>query len=371
MRAAALMPLAKTLRRVARFLTQPLRGQARERALIVHAYRGYGSAHEVFLIGRVLRQPGSRRREPGADRDLIDLVRGILRRGVAGARIRAGFAGQEVEVLTDRDGYFRIHLALAEPPPPERLWHPMNLELLTPERLEIEAEIFIPPAKSRFVVISDIDDTIVYTGVANKLKMLWRLFVHGADRRVAFPGIAALLGALHRGRSGDEGNPMLYVSRGPWAIYDVLDAFFHQNGFPPGPLLFLREWGLTLQRPLPRRGKGHKLALIRHMVACYTDKRLVLIGDSGQRDPENYAKVVHENPARVLAVYIREIDPNPARRAAIEQLAAEVRAAGSVLILAEDSFAMARHAAETGLISEAALADVLAERDAVAEEAAA
>jgi phosphatidate phosphatase APP1 len=363
--------LTKTLHRIARLVARPLRGQARERALILHAYRGYGSRHEVFLIGRVLRQPASRRREPGADRDLIDLVRGILRRGVVGARIRAGFAGDQVEVETDRDGYYRVHLKLNNPPPSDTVWHPMSLELLGPEPLRTEAEIFIPPARSSFVVISDIDDTIVYTGVANKLKMLWRLFVHGADRRVAFPGIAALLTALHHGRGGDEANPMLYVSRGPWAIYDVLDAFFGQNGFPPGPLLFLREWGLTLQRPLPRRAKGHKLALIRHMVACYADKRLVLIGDSGQRDPENYAKVVHENPGRVLAIYIREIQPNPARRAAIDKLAGEVAAAGSILVLLEDSFAMARHAAQTGLISEAALADVLAERDALAEEAAA
>lgn len=360
--------LTKVLHRIVRLLARPLRGQRRERMLILQAYRGYGTGREIFLIGRVLRQPAARRREPGADRDLIDLIRGLRRRGLVGARVRARFAGSEVEVETDRDGYFRVHLPLHKAPPLSQLWHTVDLDLLTPESLQADAEVFIPPAHSRLVVISDIDDTVVYTGVANKLKMLWRLFVHGADRRVAFPGIAALLGALHRGRAGNEANPMLYVSRGPWAIYDVLDAFFNQNNIPAGPLLFLREWGLTLQRPLPRRAKSHKLDLIRHMLAFYADFDFVLIGDSGQRDPEIYAQVVRENRGRVKAVYIRDVSADPSRRGAIDTLADEVAEAGSILVLAEDSFAIARHAARAGLISEAALADVLAEREALAEE---
>ena len=62
---------------------------------------------------------------------------------------------------------------------------------------------------------------------------------------------------------------MLYVSRAPWSIYEVLDGFFRQHDIPVGPVLFLREWGMTLQRPLPRRGKAHKLELIRRMLDLY------------------------------------------------------------------------------------------------------
>jgi phosphatidate phosphatase APP1 len=87
-----------------------------------------------------------------------------------------------------------------------------------------------------------------------------------------------------------------------------------------------------------------------------------LIGDSGQHDPEIYSQVVRENPGRVLAVYIRNVSGNARRADEIEGLAREVAAAGASLLLAQDSSAMAEHAAERGLISRAALARVAAER---------
>jgi phosphatidate phosphatase APP1 len=153
------------------------------------------------------------------------------------------------------------------------------------------------------------------------------------------------------------------VSRAPWSIYEVLDAFFHLHRIPVGPLLFLREWGLTFESPLPRRAKGHKLELIGNMLALYRDLPFVLIGDSGQRDPEIYARIVHEHPGRVLAIYIRNVSRQPERQRAIEDLAVEVVEAGSSLLLAADSMAIARHAAEHGLIAPQALAEVAGEKD--------
>jgi phosphatidate phosphatase APP1 len=225
------------------------------------------------------------------------------------------------------------------------------LALVDHPAAQATGRVFIPPPACRFVVISDIDDTITETGVANKAVMLWRLFMQGARSRTAFPGIAALLRAFHRGVSGAELNPMLYVSRAPWSIYEVLDAFFNLHRIPVGPILFLREWGMTWESPLPRRSKGHKLELIRDMLTLYRDLPFVLIGDSGQRDPEIYAQIVHEHPRRVLAIYIRNVSRDPARLRAIEDLAMQVVDAGSTLLLAADSMAMAQHAAEHGLIA--------------------
>ena len=38
---------------------------------------------------------------------------------------------------------------------------------------------------------------------------------------------------------------MLYVSRAPWGIYDILEDFFQHHDIPAGPILFLREWGIS------------------------------------------------------------------------------------------------------------------------------
>jgi phosphatidate phosphatase APP1 len=356
--------IARVCRRVLHLLARPVRVAGGHKSLIIQPYRGYGSSDEVFLMGRVFRQGslGGRVRQGTWRRDVLDAGRRLLRRGVRGAVLVARFGGTEQRVTTDRDGYFRVHLQPVQPPPNGRLWHPMDLELTNPAGAQAVGELFVPPATARYVVISDIDDTVMKTGVANTVVMLWRLFAQGAHSRVAFPGVAALYKALHGGVSGGERNPMLYVSRGPWSLYEVLDEFFHLHGIPVGPIVFLRAWGVSLRHPFPRRAKDHKLALIRRMVALYHDRPFLLIGDSGQRDPEIYAQVVREHPGRVVAIYIRHVSRFPKRARAIEALAKEVVEAGSSLLLAADSFAMAAHAAEHGLIASATLAKVLAER---------
>lgn len=356
--------IALAYRRALHLLARPVRRAGGQRRLVIQPYRGYGSPDEVFLMGRVFRQVavGAGLREGTLRRDLLDGARRLLRRGVRDAVLAARFGGAEQRVATDRDGYFRVHLRPAHRPAGEGPWHRMPLALLTPERAEAEGALFVPPRTARYVVISDIDDTVIHTGVAQKVIMLWRLFVEGARSRVAFPGVAAFYRALHRGATGGELNPLLYVSRGPWSLYEVLDEFFHLHGIPVGPILFLREWGLSMRHPFPRRARGHKLALVRHMVALYRDRPFILIGDSGQRDPEIYTQVVREHPGRVLAIYIRHVSRQPERLRAIEALAREVVGAGSSLLLAADSFAMAAHAVERGLIAAEALAEVLAER---------
>jgi phosphatidate phosphatase APP1 len=357
-------------RRLLRLLARPARSVVTaEGGVVLQAYRGYGSADEVFLIGRVYRQPSWLSGQSGRrhKRAWDDLGRLLFRRGVKQAKLQARFSGTTVGVVTDHDGYFRVHLRPTLPPHRDRAWHRMSLELLTPVRLEVEGELFVPPGGGRQVVISDIDDTVMETGVANKVRMLWRLFTEGTDHRPAFPGVAALLRALHRGASGAERNPLLYVSRAPWTLYEVLDAFFRVQAVPGGPLLFLREWGLRPWRPFPRRGRDHKLALIRHMVELYRDLPVVLIGDSAQDDPEIYCRIVREHPGRVLAVYIRNVSrERPARVRAIEALAAEVAATGSHLLLAPDSLAMAEHAAALRLIAPSAVAGIAREHAAAA-----
>ena len=359
------------LRRVAHAAARPVRRAGGERGLVIQPYRGYGTREEVYLMGRVYRQLG-----PGLDvpvgsvvRDVLDIGRRMLRWGVSGARLEARFGGATQLVTTDHDGYFRVRIQPKQAPDPEAPWHTVALELTEPSDASAQAEehVYIPPAGAERVVISDIDDTVMETGVANVATMLYRLFAQDAESRTGFPGVTPLYQALHDGTSGTAGNPMLYVSRGPWSIYSVLEAFFQMHQIPVGPVLFLREWGLTLQSPLPRRSEGHKLDLIRTMLGLYDDRPFILIGDSGQHDAETYAQVVREHPGRIEAIYIRNVSPEPERAEEIEQLAEEVAEAGSTLLLAADSVAMAEHAADAGFIAQEAVADVRAAWNADAE----
>ena len=332
--------------------------------MVVRTYRGYGSARHIFLMGRVLREPASPLPRGQGPWYHLKIIWRLMRAwGIAGAKLSARFGETETTIRTDQDGYFRLELHLPEPPPSDRLWHRVVLRLEQPMEIDVDGDVFVPRSDCSFAVISDIDDTVMHTGVANKLSMMWRLFAQEADSRTAFPGMASFLRALHRGRGGDDANPMLYVSRAPWSIYGVLDRFFNLHDIPVGPILFLREWGMTLQHPLPRRGKGHKIDLIRQMIAHYENLPFILIGDSGQRDPEIYAEIVRCFPNRVRAVYIRDVSDDPRRDQTIAQMASDLTAKGSSLVLASDSLIMARHAADHELIAERTLAEIAAEMD--------
>ncbi len=352
-------PLAKKssrgFRRLFRLLSRPVRRTGERGGLVILAYRGYGHRNRILLMGRVLKQPawGSGDRRGGLFGDLLNIAKRFVRYGIADMTVVARAGGGEAEVRTDRDGYFEIDMRVPGDDDWQGIWRPVDLSVRAPDAAGVHARgsIFVPPETCRYVVVSDIDDTVMFTGVANKLKMLWRLFATEAESRLAFPGVGAFYRGLHEGPSGSEQNPMLYVSRAPWGIYEVLEEFFNLHEIPEGPVLFLREWGVTLQHPLPKQSKGHKHGLIEDMLAIYDDLPFVLIGDSGQRDPEIYSEVVRQHRSRVLAVYIRDVSRDPTRIEAIEALAEEVANAGSTLVLASDSHAMAEHAVDRDLIA--------------------
>jgi hypothetical protein len=98
------------------------------------------------------------------------------------------------------------------------------------------------------------------------------------------------------------------------------------------------------------------------MLELYKDLPFVLIGDSGQHDPEIYRQIVEDHPGRVLAVYIRNVSRGPKRIAEIEDLAVAVARAGSRLVLAADSVAVAEHAVSLGLVAPEVAAEVAGER---------
>src|SRR4051794_544390 len=222
----------KAATRILNLAARPVRTAHGRRGVVLQPYRGYGSREEVFLIGRVFRQ--SHTDHGGGEDDLAahlrDIGRRIVRRSVADATVRARFGDAEQRAVTDRDGYFRIHLKVRELAPSDDCWHDMDLMLEHPESVKATAQVFIPPRHCRFVVISDIDDTVMFTGVAGKLKMMWRLFVQDAESRVAFPGVAAFYRALHAGAGGDECHPQLFFSRAPLGLFYVLGEFFKIHG---------------------------------------------------------------------------------------------------------------------------------------------
>lgn len=334
-------------------------------------YRGYGTTKKLYLKGRVLEDKGI---GPASDQDttwdnLVNMYKRFASNEISGARVLARFQGVEQEVISDNEGFFEVWIEPAQPILRDRLWHEVELELLSPlpkDSTPVRAvgEIMVPPPDAQFGVISDIDDTVIYTNATHLLRMARTVFLGNARTRMPFEGVAAFYRALHAGRSGQAMNPMLYVSSSAWNIYDLLSEFFQLQEIPVGPVLFLRDWGISRQEFLAIGHRSHKLTTIRKMLDLYTNLPFILIGDSGQEDPEIYYELVTLYPQRILAIFIRNVSRNLERPEAIRALAEKVAAAGSVLILADDTLPLAQYAIEQGWIAPEALPEIRAEKEA-------
>jgi phosphatidate phosphatase APP1 len=192
-----------------------------------------------------------------------------------------------------------------------------------------------------------VDDTVLVTEATSTLSLLRKILFGNARTRLPFAGVAGFYEALHR-----DQNPIFYVSSSPWNLYDLLQDFLELNDIPSGPLL-LRDWGISPRELLPTSHGEHKLAAIEAILETYPDLPFLLIGDSGQEDPEIYREVVHEHPEQILGIYIRAVTEGEKRRTKIEELASEVDRHGVPLVLVADTLEAAKHAAGRGWITEA------------------
>ena len=342
-----------------------LRQAGSDRPLLVLPYLGFGNANKLWIKGRVLDE-ASFREQTGQDSswsNLVALYRRLESDEVAGARVVAQFDGRRVETVTDSGGYFEFEILPATPLAGGA--HRIALELpdwkgADGEPIRASAEAFVPSATARFGIISDIDDTVLWTNVTNKLNMALMMARTNAHTRKPFKGVAAFYRALRDGAGGFDANPLFYVSSSPWHLFGFLVDFLRLQGIPVGPLL-LRELGMRDVFKLTKHG-NHKLEKIELILSFYPDMQFVLIGDSGEKDPEIYAEIVRRHPRQVRMIYIRNVNPDPMRIEALDKLIEEVSSTGTQLILAPDSVFAASHAAAEGLIAVDRLASVRSDK---------
>jgi phosphatidate phosphatase APP1 len=361
----ALTRLAASLEADVDALRRSLRKRRRGDPLRIALYCGYGTASRVHVLGRVLEDEGHA--TPGAGysrwRNLLAMLKRLESDEVAGAHVALRVADAELEVVADEEGFFRAWLSPTQAP--AAAWHAVQATLLDPPcpsgtSVRAAGRALVPPGDAAFGVISDLDDTVIQTGATDLFRMARTVLFGSARSRLPYPGVAAFYQALRDGTGGCD-NPVFYVSSSPWNLYELLVEFLDLQHIPAGPLL-LRDWGLSERELLPSGHAPHKLAAIEGVLDTYPTLPFLLIGDSGQEDPEIYREIIRSHPGRILAAYIRNVSRDPSRAAAISRLADEVLKDGSALVLADDTLAAARHAAERGWIAAASLAEIGAEK---------
>ena len=149
-------------------------------------------------------------------------------------------------------------------------------------------------------VISDIDDTIKISDVLNHAALVRRTFLQPFE---AVPGMAEVYRTW-----ATNGAEFHYVSASPWQLHLPLLGFTRTNNFPQGSW-HMKQWRLKDRtfRSLFENPGNYKVETIAPLLRQFPQRRFVLVGDSGERDPEAFAALAREFPQQVAAIFIRDV----------------------------------------------------------------
>jgi len=243
-------------------------------------------------------------------------VRGFIDTPVSGTRIQVELAGQHYVLRrkSKASGLFNCRLDI----PAKQLQHFRTYGLMREGSTtanqdcfqkwdigfgQISSPVFL--AERRGVsVVTDIDDTIKLTEVNSRRRMLHRTFAE------PFEAIEGMASAYQRW--ADQGALFHYVSSSPWQIFDAINQFLVDEQFPAGSMHLkwfrLRDEIFKRWQISRRKSKG---GVIRNLIKRLPGRTFLLVGDSGERDPEIYAKLASKFPSQVSRICIRQIEANP------------------------------------------------------------
>ncbi|MCX7546686.1 DUF2183 domain-containing protein [Xanthomarina sp. F1114] len=286
--------------------------------LQIIAFHSYGSNSHFYLRGRALEDESIDLEAKGWFKLLINSFKRFESDEVKHVEINLKLPNNLVlKTNTDADGYFKCeeHLDNLNALTNNNGWLPIvasysdvSIKRHIISSNQFPAEILIPAEDSEFGVISDIDDTILHTGVVSRLKwrVLFNTFFKGAFSRIPLEGAAQFYHLLHRGKSGKKANPIFYVGHSPWNMYRYLDYFLKKNNFPKGPILLRSMGSIFSKKSLDT--KPQKQKEIVHIIKAYPHLNFILIGDGGEHDADIYMELAETYPNRILTIYLRSVN---------------------------------------------------------------
>lgn len=213
----------------------------------------------------------------------------------------------EWSLRTDDDGYWE--LAANQPLALAPGWHAITSE---PAASSTAGLLVVDPA-NRFGIISDLDDTVLVSGVTDKRTLLKNSLTVPPVRREAVPGMAALYHRLLKQNPVPDASAVFYVSASPRQLTDNLRGFLRQNEFPRG-VLRLKEFSEQSDASLFNHNQqGYKLRVLESLLLAYPQVSFALFGDDGEQDPEIYEALREKFPAQIHGIWIRRVSPDPKR----------------------------------------------------------
>lgn len=266
----------------------------------------------------------------------------FLKDSESGKRVPVQVSGLDQPILmpaTDQAGRSKNKVSL-----PRQVWQgrgqPITYQI---EGCEPQAEhgLLWPVEAEGVSIVSDIDDTIKVSNVQDKKQLLrntflkpfeaapgmadWYRQMAGLASGAVSPAVknaggggahASAISSAHVAAKKDakQARPAAradiqfhYLSSSPLQLLPVLTEFLREQQFPPGSLM-LRE-STSWRSLLPGEGdsEAHKHAQLNRLLSDFPKRDFILIGDSGEADPEIYADIARQYPEQVRAIFIRDV----------------------------------------------------------------
>ena len=279
-------------------------------------FRGYASQDKLFIQGRISRYRYIKNNPEASPLEhLLDTIKRIFNTRIPDIPCEISVLNHIFLTTTNSAGYFTLEINWPSPFYPScSCWLNVAIEVkpildFYIEKSTLTGEILFISNKQKFIVISDIDDTLLLTGVKSMFywKVLYNTFLKNMEQRRGIPGAPAFFQRLTQLKNqADWQTFVFYVSSTPRTLYDFVLTWLDRCHFPKGPIL-LKDFGLsTLDKGASQRFKS-KLAWIKHVMSFFPTIPFVLVGDSGEKDFFLYQKLAEEYPTMVKAILIRDI----------------------------------------------------------------
>ncbi|KAM0185072.1 hypothetical protein ACHAPC_005381 [Botrytis cinerea] len=194
-------------------------------------------------------------------------------------------------IETNEAGHFIMRAALE--------FVPTHVRVLASENLSAIEEVKITEPKG-VSLITDVDDTIKHSSIGAGSREIFRNVFIREFADLTIQGVREWYNTMY-----DMGVGVHYVSNSPWQLFPVLVSFFRKAGLPPGSY-HLKQYSGMLQgifEPVAERKKGTLEKIMRD----FSERKFILIGDSGEADLEVYTDVVLANPGKILGIFIRDV----------------------------------------------------------------
>jgi len=157
------------------------------------------------------------------------------------------------------------------------------------------------------VVISDIDDTIKVSEVyVSKSRLLENTFYNKAR-------VVNAMDTLFQGLSQNYNDISFhFVSGSPKQLQDTLVPFLNNSGFKIDSM-YLRDFVLDVTAPElydffdENSTYKHKLHAITEIITDFPQSKFILVGDTGEKDPEVYSKIYGDFTEKIEAIYFQNV----------------------------------------------------------------